>query len=52
MTINSGLAVQAKSGVGKKQLLKVVEIAMREWPVSGKASGNRSPDQASFCSPR
>src|SRR5215510_1580163 len=36
MTINSGLAVQAKSGVGKKQLLKVVEIAMREWPASGR----------------
>jgi len=32
MTLNSGLAVQAKSGVGKKQLLKVVEIAMRNWP--------------------
>src|SRR5262245_59796788 len=27
MTINSGLAVQAKSGVGKRQLLKVVDIA-------------------------
>jgi AcrR family transcriptional regulator len=32
MTLNSGLAVQAKSGVGRKQLLKVVEIAMRNWP--------------------
>jgi AcrR family transcriptional regulator len=32
MTLNSGLAVQAKSGVGKKQLLKVVEIAMQNWP--------------------
>src|SRR6516162_2989486 len=40
MTINSGLAVQAKSGVSKKQLLKVVEIAMREWPASGKAKAN------------
>jgi len=40
MTINSGLAVQAKSGVGKKQLLKVVEIAMREWPSSSKARAN------------
>jgi AcrR family transcriptional regulator len=40
MTINSGLAVQAKSGVGKKQLLKVVELAMRGWPVTGKAKGN------------
>lgn len=34
MSLNSGLAVQAKSGVGKKQLLKVVDIAMRNWPVS------------------
>jgi hypothetical protein len=34
MTINSGLAVQAKSGVGRKQLLKVVDIAMRGWPLS------------------
>jgi AcrR family transcriptional regulator len=40
MTVNSGLAVQAKSGVGKKQLLKVVEIAMREWPASGKDRNN------------
>jgi len=40
MTINSGLAVQAKSGVGKKQLLKVVEIAMREWPASVKVKDN------------
>src|SRR6476661_10264795 len=39
MTLNSGLAVQAKSGVSKKQLLKVVEIAMRDWPVSRKARG-------------
>jgi len=38
MTINSGLAVQAKSGVGKKQLLKVVELAMRGWPVSEKVA--------------
>jgi len=38
MTINSGLAVQAKSGVKKKQLLKVVEIAMRNWPIGRKAS--------------
>ena len=38
MTLNSGLAVQAKSGVGKKQLLKVVELAMRGWP--GKARSN------------
>jgi AcrR family transcriptional regulator len=34
MTVNSGLAVQAKSGVGKKLLLKVVDIAMRRWPLS------------------
>ncbi|HEX9769029.1 MAG TPA: TetR/AcrR family transcriptional regulator [Kiloniellales bacterium] len=35
MSLNSGLAVQAKSGVGKKQLLKVVDIAMRSWPEKG-----------------
>jgi AcrR family transcriptional regulator len=40
MTVNSGLAVQAKSGVGKKQLRRVLEIVMRGWPVSGKAKGN------------
>ena len=40
MTLNSGLAVQAKSGVGKKQLLKVVELAMRGWPVFGKVRSN------------
>ena len=40
MTVNSGLAVQAKSGVGKKQLLKVVEIAMREWPPARKGRDN------------
>jgi AcrR family transcriptional regulator len=34
MSLNSGLAVQAKSGVKKKQLLKVVEIAMQNWPVT------------------
>ena len=33
MTLNSGLAVQAKSGVGKKQLLKVIQISMRGWPL-------------------
>ena len=32
MTLNSGLAVQAKTGVGKKRLLKVVDIAMQSWP--------------------
>ena len=37
MTLNSGLAVQAKSGVGKKQLLKVIQISMRGWPIFGKA---------------
>jgi AcrR family transcriptional regulator len=36
MTLNSGLAVQAKSGIGKKQLLQVVEIAMRNWPTRAK----------------
>jgi AcrR family transcriptional regulator len=40
MTINSGLAVQAKSGVSKKRLLRVVEIAMRSWPVSSKVNVN------------
>lgn len=35
MSLNSGLAVQAKSGVGKRQLLKVVDIAMRSWPEKG-----------------
>jgi AcrR family transcriptional regulator len=40
MTVNSGLAVQAKSGVSKKRLLKAVEIAMRGWPGSGKVNGN------------
>ena len=32
MTLNSGLAVQAKSGIKKKQLLEVVDIAMANWP--------------------
>jgi AcrR family transcriptional regulator len=32
MTLNSGLAVQAKSGVPKQQLLAAVDIAMRNWP--------------------
>ncbi len=35
MTVNSGLAVQAKSGVRKPQLLKVVDAAMRNWPEHG-----------------
>lgn len=34
MTVNSGLAVQAKSGVKKRQLLKVVEVAIRNWPIN------------------
>ena len=38
MTLNSGLAVQAKSGVGKQQLMKVVDIAMRSWPASGASA--------------
>jgi AcrR family transcriptional regulator len=32
MTLNSGLAVQAKSGAGRKELKKVVEIVLRSWP--------------------
>ena len=40
MTLNSGLAVQAKSGIGKKQLLQVVEIAMRNWPSKEKSRRN------------
>lgn len=38
MTLNSGLAVQAKSGVKKKRLMKVVDIAMRNWPENGTSS--------------
>lgn len=34
MTLNSGLAVQAKSGISQKQLLKVVAIALQSWPRS------------------
>ena len=37
MSLNSGLAVQAKSGVGRKQLLSVVDIAMRSWPMGATA---------------
>ena len=37
MSLNSGLAVQAKSGVSRKQLLNVVDIAMRSWPAPGMA---------------
>ena len=32
MTINSGLAVQARSGVAKKDLKKVIELALLNWP--------------------
>jgi len=32
MTVNSGLAVQARSGVKKPALQKVVDIAVRNWP--------------------
>ncbi|HEU5046936.1 MAG TPA: TetR/AcrR family transcriptional regulator [Rickettsiales bacterium] len=32
MTLNSGLAVQAKSGVSRKRLKQVVEIALSNWP--------------------
>lgn len=32
MTLNSGLAVQARSGVTRDLLMKVVDIAMVSWP--------------------
>jgi AcrR family transcriptional regulator len=32
MTVAAGLAVQAKSGVGRKDLLSAVDMAMRIWP--------------------
>lgn len=32
MTLNSGIAVQAKSGSTKKELEHIVEIAMKGWP--------------------
>lgn len=32
MTLNSGLAVQAKSGASKKELQAVVKVAMNTWP--------------------
>ncbi len=32
MTINSGLAVQARSGVSKARLKQVVQIALQNWP--------------------
>lgn len=37
MSLNSGLAVQAKSGVARRQLLKVVDIAMANWPTTSRA---------------
>jgi hypothetical protein len=51
MTLNSGLAVQAKSGVGKKQLLKVVELAMRGWPF-WEGQGQLRPRTKLVCSIR
>ena len=32
MTVNSGLAVQAKSGATRDELIQVVKIAMANWP--------------------
>ncbi len=32
MALNSGIAVQAKSGVSKKELQNIVAIAMKNWP--------------------
>lgn len=34
MTINSGLAVQAKSGVKKAQLMKTIDLALQNWPTA------------------
>lgn len=43
MTLNSGIAVQAKSGATKKELQQVVDIALRNWPVAGsKKPGTKS----------
>lgn len=36
MTLASGLAVQAKSGVSKQEMIKVVETAMLIWPEQKK----------------
>lgn len=33
MVINSGLAIQAKSGVPREKLLQIVDIAMKAWPL-------------------
>ncbi len=32
MTINSGIAIQARTGVGRDELIKVVELAMGNFP--------------------
>lgn len=32
MVLNSGLAIQAKSGVPREKLLEIVDIAMQAWP--------------------
>ena len=32
MSVNSGIAVQAKSGATREELNKVVELALRNWP--------------------
>jgi AcrR family transcriptional regulator len=32
MTVNSGLAVQARTGAARRQLMKVVDLAMANWP--------------------
>lgn len=32
MALNSGIAVQAKSGASRRELKKVVAVAMRNWP--------------------
>lgn len=38
MTVNSGLAIQARTGVSKRQLLKVVELALASFPGSHPTS--------------
>jgi AcrR family transcriptional regulator len=40
MTINCGLAVQAKSGVGRRALMQVVDLAMQQWPEAEPGSRN------------
>jgi AcrR family transcriptional regulator len=34
MTMNSGLALQAKSGIKREQLMKVVDVALAGWPTA------------------